>query len=267
MRGSLFFAIIFSGTLFLLSSCEDVIDIPLKTADSKVVIEGKVTNEPGGCVVSLTRIVAYNQTNYFPPVTNAQVILKDDNGMAMTLPETTPGVYSNPLFTGVGGRTYTLEIQDGNEVYTAVSKMSAPVPIDSVQLLAQPGFFGLDTVVTSAVFFNDPPGIENYYRLVYSLRDTAFDTYLLTDDAFFDGQTASAGTPPFFREPLSGDSVQYDLWSIDRPVYKYFLTLSEIVGGTSGQEAAPANPADNIEGNAIGYFSAVSISRLGFRLP
>ena len=66
---SRFIISVFAASLF--SSCEDVIDIPLKNSDSKIVIEAKINNEPGGCIVKLTRIVSYKEPNVFHAVIGA----------------------------------------------------------------------------------------------------------------------------------------------------------------------------------------------------
>ena len=79
--------------LFFLSfgSCKKVIDIKVKDSDTKYVIEGIITNEPGSCKVYLSKTNPFNQENNFPKVSGADIKIAD-NGSEITLTESAPGV-------------------------------------------------------------------------------------------------------------------------------------------------------------------------------
>ena len=117
----LFFLIIVS-----LVSCEKVIDVEIREADRKYVIEGVVTNE-GLCEVRLSRSVHFNDPSVFPDISGAQVIVYD-NGVPHVLPEILPGLYRTGTVPGTPGHAYDLFVKIGDEVFTARCNMLAPVP-------------------------------------------------------------------------------------------------------------------------------------------
>ena len=54
-----------------------------------------------------------------------------------------------------------------------------------------------------------------------------------------------------------GDTVTYELISLDKGAYEYFNSLQELVNVNPGS-AAPSNPVSNFSNGALGYFSAWS---------
>jgi hypothetical protein len=62
----------------------------------------------------------------------------------------------------------------------------------------------------------------------------------------------------------SGDQLCVELQCIDRGVFDYYNTLQQTVEQSS---ATPANPASNITGGALGYFSAHTINRRQIVVP
>ncbi|MEO6219108.1 MAG: DUF4249 domain-containing protein, partial [Ginsengibacter sp.] len=54
---------------------------------------------------------------------------------------------------------------------------------------------------------------------------------------------------------MSGDTILLDMQCIDAAVYKYWFSLNQSATGNS-QSASPANAVTNINGGALGYFSA-----------
>jgi len=246
-------------------ACEKVIELPLRDADERLVIEANLSNEIGSCSVKISKVVNFSDSNVFPEIGNAIITLKDNSGNSWSIPEVGGGLYALPDFQGIPGSTYTLEIFVEGELYLSTCKMPALVELDSI--IPQAEFFFGDTTLFTGVYFRDPPSTPNYYRFIYNLRDTVEKTYFLGNDQLLDGQNIEINIASFEREALPGDTVTIELWSIDKPVYTYFQTLSSIVGGTSGQEIAPANPVSNISGGVLGYFSAYSVSRKGMRIP
>jgi uncharacterized protein DUF4249 len=84
---------------------------------NELVVEGRVTNEPGSFVVHLSNMLAlYNNSqsteNTFRPVTGADVQIHDDHGNMYLLIEHDPGIYESddPYLKGVPGYSYTLLI-------------------------------------------------------------------------------------------------------------------------------------------------------------
>ncbi len=66
---------------------------------------------------------------------------------------------------------------------------------------------------------------------------------------------------PFFGEVFEpGDTITSYLKTLNEDVYNYFFVLSNIAAsGGPGGSVTPQNPDTNIEGGAIGFFSASTI--------
>jgi hypothetical protein len=244
--------------LILLSSCEQVIDLPLRDSDARLVIEGGITNDSGSCRIQLSRVVNYNASNDPALVSGASVVLFD-NGVQYSLTEVQTGLYANPQLVGIPGHTYHLEVTVDGVNYSSTSYMPLKIEIDSLSLEEQTFFF--DTALVTHVHFKDPLGIENYYRYRSRMGDTINKDIQVDRDLFFDGQVMDQ---PLFgggRKPHLGDTIFVELWGIDKGVYEYYNTLNSILGGAGPSVASPANPTSNITGGAMGYFSAYTISR------
>ncbi|MFM2285067.1 MAG: hypothetical protein RLZZ543_564 [Bacteroidota bacterium] len=244
--------------LVLMSSCEQVIDLPLRDSDARLVIEGGITDDPGSCRVRLSRVVNYDQSND-PLLVSGATVLLYDNGTEYTLSEVETGMYVNPQLIGIPGHEYRLVVTADGETYSSISKMNSKVEIDSLSFELQTFFF--DTNLVTHVHFKDPAGIENYYRYRSRVRDSISKDIQVERDVFFDGQDINQ--PLFGNGPRlkPGDTMFVELWGIDKGVYEYYSTLNEILGGAGPSTASPANPTSNITGGAMGYFSAFTIAR------
>lgn len=247
---------------FALSSCTKVIDINLNAAAPKLVIEGNISDQPSSCIVKLSTTVNFDESNTFPPVTGAVITLSDNSGNAATLSETSPGIYTTSSMQAVIGRAYTLSVTTGGNTYTAISTVPNAVNIDTLTQDSISTGFGSSAKETKYVnvLFNDPAGINNYYRFVEIINGAVSDAIFIDDDRLRDGFTITDGL--FQRDSTlhTGDGVTVLLQSIDKGVFNYFTTFLQLTGGgRGGQTATPANPVSNINGGALGYFSAYSV--------
>ena len=86
-------------TVIILTGCEKQIELDLPSVGSKLVVDGWLIGEPGEAgeerlqTVRLTKSVPYFETQNYPVVKDAQVILKDNKGNAFPLAYTVPLVY------------------------------------------------------------------------------------------------------------------------------------------------------------------------------
>ena len=247
-----------------LCSCEKVINVDLNQAGPQMVIEGNVTDQSGPYTVLLSRSGNYFEPSlYFPPVSNAFVVIADNLGNRDTLRETASGKYQSSTLQGTDGRTYTLAVTVDGNGYTATSSMPPRVTIDSmyaVQRREGDGDRGYDVYV----LFKDPPGPGNYYRLNLrvnvALAPDSIDgrRYRLYSDKLTDGNEA-AYRMRIRRTVTTGDTVTVDLLSIDKSAYDYYRTLNDILtSDRSPTSLSPANPNTNLSAG-LGYFSAYAI--------
>jgi hypothetical protein len=242
-------------------SCEKVIELDLKDSDIKYVVEGIVTNEPGVCRVNLTQSKPFYESNQFTGVSGAVVKIKD-NDVEFPLTETQPGVYETNLINGTPGHVYQLSVTINNYVFTAISKMPLPVHLDTLYISNGP--FGEFKFAT--VGYTDSAGIKNNYRFVQYLDGIKDPAIFLENDEFTDGQTTLSQLDTGIdkkddpRNIKTGDTVTLEMLGIDDAVYKYWYSL-HFNGGDGGNIATPANPVTNINGGALGYFTAQTIDR------
>lgn len=242
---------------FFLAFCQKEIDLDLNSSGPQLVIEGNISDEPGPYTIKLSKTVNFNQTNNYPPVTGATVIISDHTGTTDSLTETIPGSYQTLKIKGTPGQTYTLKVVAENKQYNAVSTMPYKVNLDSLQFdpFTNPGSSG-DAFAIVPIYL-DPIEVKNNYRFFFSSNGIPDNSYQVSNDDIGNG---SINRQPFWSDEvefLTGDTVTVTMFCIDLSTYNYYFTLSQIVDSGPGGGATPSNPPNNITGNnALGIFSA-----------
>ncbi len=236
------------GMAIILASCEKVINVDLKSATPKIVIEGIVNNSDPAKVV-ISKSVSFSNTSTYPAVTGATVNISDNAGNTYTLAETVAGTYTNALLVGVPGSTYTLAVTAEGKNYTASCTMQPPVNMDT---LYQETLTVTAKSIIATAEFTDPAGFGNSYHFVETVNGKRNKTIFVVDDLFQDGGLISY---QLFDEDLklkAGDVVQVEMQCIDRVVFRYLRGIQDL----QFNNTVPANPDNNISNNALGYFSA-----------
>ena len=260
MRSIIKLLCVFVGVSFC--SCKKVIELDLKESDIKYVIEGIITNEPGTCTVSLSKSKPFYENNQFAAVSGATVKVTD-NGLEVLLKETGPGIYQSSSINGKPGHVYGLTVTIDNQQFKAGCTMPQPVQLDSIYI--SPGPLGQFSFAT--VEYSDPVSTKNNYRFIQYVNGIKDPTIFLNNDEFTNGRSITTQLDTGVdkqddpRNIKSGDIVTVEMLCLDRVVYTYWYSLHS--GGGEGRTniAAPANPVTNIEGGALGYFSAHTIDR------
>jgi len=242
-------------------SCKKVIQINLNSSNPQTVITAEVTDGPGPYQLSIYQSVNFSDPNSFPPVSGAKVVLRDNQSLVDTLVETSPGIYlTHSFWQGKSGNQYTIQVLSLGKTYEAVSTMPQRVPLDSV------GFYddnvrGSQTIIEPIPYFQDPPGVPNYYQFLETINDTALNKLYIYDDQFSDGR--------YIHQPLFDDSSHSHLqvndrllltmYCIDAAAFNYLNTLQQVTSDGNFQSVTPANPITNWSGGALGYFSAHTV--------
>ena len=244
-------------TLFVLSSCEKVIDLELKDSAPVIVIDATISNQSQNHFVRISKTLPFNKQTTFNGVKGAQVTLKSILGQSIAFTEVADGVYRSTRFRGNPGLTYTMEVVSEGKTYSAESTMPFPVVPDSVRFKTL-SFFG-NSNIYPVVYYNDPPKIQNQYRYILKVNKKIQDD-LVFEDRFNDGNAVSDVIIFDGDEDLkSGDVVEIEMQTIDRNVFKYFFALSQ-TRGNGGPPVAPANPDSNFNNGALGIFNACTTS-------
>lgn len=235
-------------TIFF-TSCRKVIDVSVNPTASQYVVQANVIDDTGGHIVYISRTIGLNETNAFPKVSGATVVLQDVTANILdTLRESNPGQYIAYRLIGVPTHTYKLWVKANGSEFTAISTMPKHVPLDSIYMERAPIGNGL----VLNIVYTDPPELGNNYHLTQSVNDSLLSDILSTTDEVDNGNVVSR--PIFSDYKYSrGDSLTVTLEAIDKNVLTYYEGLEQVADQNS---ATPANPKTNITGGAIGYFSA-----------
>ncbi len=241
--------IYFALLVFVFTSCEKVINVDLKNAEPKIVIEGVVDNSGSPAKVVISKTVAFSVNNVYPAVSGAIVKITDNLGNTFNLTESPNGTYSNASLIGVVGRTYTLNVTAEGKSYTATSQMPNIVPLDT---LLQDKIILTKPVKFATAVFDDPQGFGNYYNFIVTINGKRNKNIFILDDLYQDGGTIENQLIDQDADLKNGDKVQVEMQSVSKITYRYLLGLQDLTGGNT----VPANPDSNISNNALGHFSA-----------
>lgn len=246
-----------------IASCTKVIDLKLGNNTGQLVIEGNVTDS-GDFVVKLSRNVPFTNTNTYPAVPGATVMVTDDHGDNLNLTEKQPGTYTFGRFFGifgVSGKTYNLSVQTNGSTYTATSTLPQKVQMDSITA-SNSQFTSKDKQKGITVYFQDPADQVNQYRFVMYVNNVQVKNVFAYDDDFTNGRYVSFQLLENDINIYSGDTVRVEMQCIDKPMYTYWFTLMQQQGDSPGGAVAPSNPPTNITPATLGYFSAHTVQDL-----
>ncbi|MBP0905216.1 DUF4249 domain-containing protein [Mariniflexile gromovii] len=259
--------ILIIGCIFIIS-CEDVIDLKLKTDAPRLVVDASIIwhkNTPGNNqLIKLTLTAPYYDTSV-PPATGATVTVTDANNNTFNfIEENNTGIYSNQSFTPVINRKYSLKIIYNDEVYTASETLIPVVNIDKVEQKNNAGFSGDETEIKA--FYTDPKDIRNYYLFEFINSDLSTVSLEVYDDEFTDGNQIFAF---YSNEDLkTGSKLIIQNHGISQRFHEYMTILLQQSKDESGGpfETQPAT----LRGNCInetnpsnyplGYFRASEVS-------
>lgn len=256
--------------VLIFSSCQKVIHVDLNSAEKKYVIEAIVTDQPGTAKVLITQTKNFDEDNNFPGISGAVVTISENGGTPVTLNETFAGQYEAPTLTGASGKTYSLFVNVGGKTFTAVSTMPQRVNLDTIFVTNELLFTDVRKIVNTV--YQDPPGRGNNYRFIQYINGKKGNPVIINNDDYTDGRTVYNKLFYFddnggdSAKINSGDSVRIDMLCIDANVYKYWFSLSRSALGGSDQ-ATPSNPVSNMQGGALGYFSAHTLQTKAMKVP
>ncbi len=250
------FYYIFLLLILLLSGCEKVINVDLNEANPVVVVEGNVDASKSFAEIKLSKTSNYFDQSESEMLSDADVRINIDDSESFLLPETGKGIYSFDKIPVKPGATYHLIVNADNNFYEGISVLQPKVEIDTLWYYFDNADSFFDKGYVINVFFDDPPDVDNYYRIkvfVNNKLKNKADDFVLFSDRFFDGQLVEIGLQNFDINPL--DTVDIQLISLDEKTYDFYNTFVDLLYNNPGS-AAPANPNTNLSNGALGYFSA-----------
>lgn len=255
----------FMLSMGVFSSCQKVINVDLRDSGKKYVIEGIVGDQKGTCKVMVSQTKDFDDNNSFDGVGGAAVYIADNmTGDTAIMKETSAGVYEDSLFTGMTGHSYSLRVVIDGNAFTAMSTMPPFVPMDSLYITEEQ-LFG-NTRNLANIQYRDPEGEGDHYRFVEFINGRQIKKIFVRDDELTDGNEVTVMLRYMDNDDDNqddihpGDTVTVEMQCIDPAVYKYWYSLNNSATG-DGQSASPANPVSNMEGGALGYFSAHTLQK------
>ncbi len=248
-----------------LVSCEKVIDVNVRDADRRYVIEGVVTDKPERHYVKITTTQNLSDNNNFPGVRDAAVSVTDESGTSFVFVEEEDGVYKSVhSFAGVSGSIYTLTVDINGERFTAVSTMPHKVEMDTMYITEE--FLFGQVRKAANIAYRDPQGERNYYRFIQFIEGMRYNRVFVTNDEYTDGNavTDKLRTPSDDEDHQieAGDTVTVHALCMDKANNDYWVSFLSSGATGGGGTASPANPTTNIQGGALGYFSAHTLQVL-----
>ncbi len=240
------------------SSCTKVIDVDINEANQRIVVDAHIDNNLrdttiSSCRVHLTKTSSFYDNNSFEFINNADLYIKTSNGISHKLISGNHGYYTYILDTAIqlNEEVELYGLIEGEEI-KAKSIMPRRVKVDSIIAIELP-FGPKHKGITPICFFTDYPGEDNYYRLILSVNNVQVNGFYVTYDL---GHNGGLLNYPFMGVHVEkGDTVKIDLLGISKFDYDYYRVIIQ-TQKSGGFSAAPGNPNTNIEGNAIGVFTA-----------
>ena len=245
--------LIFIAGLFL-SSCEDVIQLDLTEAATRIVVDASLNAADGECHVHVTRTLGFYASDSSDQVAGATVELIHESGSKIPLVEEGPGRYRVTGIQVVPGERMKLAVTlPTDEKYLAETVIPGPVFLDSLNLsrgIGDPRPGGTPVFLLRPEW-QDPAGVDNYYRFKIVKNGELQSGFTIISDRQVDGTLQEQ---PLFRYFFElGDTVHLEFQSIDSVSYSYFNQINDMAR-PSFVAATPYNPIGNFDNGALGYF-------------
>ncbi len=243
------------AVLITITSCEEIIEIDLNSSDPALVIEASLYKDSVS-VVHLTKTANYFSVDEPSLIENASVTITAGN-VSEELSYIGNGNYIGQSIIGTENVNYNIEILWNETVYAGNAYLPKQTEIISLEVIEfQPPSPHAPLFLQIESTFLDDPEVENFYLLRYVQNDTLLSgQYFAFSDLMAINDTVSFTNPMVSFNP--GDEVVIKVFSIDEPIYNFFVQLNDALGGGMAMSSTPYNPTSNIEG-AMGYFAAWS---------
>jgi hypothetical protein len=257
---------VFIYLLILLSSCEHIIDVDLNSSAPAFVVDAKIFQD-SVCTVRLTTTTSFFSLEKSGLIEDASIIITDGI-FTEALNYIGNGYYKGKSVCGTEGRAYKIKINHGGQTFEGTSYMPHQADIisvhysksDSRSILNPNG----ETVFTISCDFSRGSDKNNFYMIRFISNGTLLERYyLLTDNKANSGIISTSNEIINFSESIfyDGGEIDVQLYSIDEPVYNYFLQMSDILFWKRRVEPpTPYNPKSNLSNGVLGYFAAWAYS-------
>jgi hypothetical protein len=253
----------------ILTACDKPYVIDASGHGSKIVIEGLLTNRPGGQYVKLTRTADFYNSGGAPRITTASVIVNDDLGNEFPFQHKADSAgYYFPVLAFVGeiGRTYHLTVVVDGQTFEAEDKLVSVIPIDKLEYEIdkeeQEDPEEEDKFYEILVFAKEPQETKDYYLFKFYRNDSLkFDSdtdIYYSDDELLAENIDGVESPNYYG---IGDVAKVEAYSLSRSGYIFYSDLQQLLNNDGGLfSSPPANCRTNLSNGAIGFFQVSALN-------
>ena len=236
------------GLLFLVGSCEDIIEVEVPSEEPRLIIDALVRVDT---TEQFTNVwVEVRETNSFfesvPPANIQQITMTgvEAGGISAILLEDPPnsGNYTTIIQNeALMSERIILQIDFNDEYFVAFAEFVPTVPINSLEQGDGTLFNDDDTEVI--VRFKDNGERDDFYLFDFDLNN-----YLVSEDKFYQGQEFEFSYFYDSNQVSPGDSLDIKIMGVSEEFYNYMNLLID----QSEQDFGPfETPAVTVRGNII----------------
>lgn len=244
---------ILSLFLITLSSCQDVVDVDLETAQERLVIEAMIKWEKGTLgneqVIKLSKTSSFYNNQIVRAIGATVVVTNKTTLQNYNFTEIEDGIYTTNTFEPVLNTVYQLEITYNSEVYKAEETLFESPDIIGITQSIEEGFSTEDPEVV--LTFNDFENQHDFYRVQFSQYRPSDDEIVDTRNLAYDSRLVENNTITDFYESEDleiDDIVTITVYKISQQFYNFIHVLEK--QGNAGFGAFSSPPV-NVKGNCI----------------
>ena len=294
MRIHIKYLFFFFVAAFLLTGCEDVIDVKIDDAPTLLVVDAWLTNQQEIQTISLASSTSYFEDGSTSPVAGATVSVVNSAGTTFNFTDQGSGQYtwtpSTPNELGTPGTEYTLSISWDGKMYSSTTTMFPVPPVDSItQEFRDDELSGIDGIYCE-FFARDLVGEGNTYW-IKTFKNEVFlnkpsEINIAFDAAFAGSSVDGLIFIPPLREAVNripdseevddeiapwevGDNIRVEIHSISLMAYNFWdIARDQMTNGSNGIFALPlANTNGNVVDQStgaevLGMFNVAAVSSL-----
>jgi hypothetical protein len=254
-------------------------EVDLDSSYVRLCVYGEITTERKIHKVRLTRTSDYFSNTGAEGVVGAEVSISEgSNNVMLFESDSLPGLYQTGMpVAGVVGRTYNLNISnvdvdnDGRmESYSASSYLPPVSQVDSIRLTYYTSSFFSGWQVQ--LYSLDPVDRKDFYAFKIYKNDTlltdSISEYACQSDELFNGNYTNGITVHILMDDKPdekvdiGDKITFELNGITEEYYNFILEAQTEIAPKIPLFSGPgANVHSNISNNAVGFFTAYSVSK------
>jgi hypothetical protein len=257
-------------------ACQDIITLDLNEQQTRVVIEGLISDRVGSQSVRVSESLNYYDTIATPPIKDAEVSLLTKDGQlieAFSYSMTDSAYVPSPQFVGEIGREYILQVIAKGETYQAAGQIIRNANLDSIYYFSKEQLELIGQNVFEGDYFLFVDGSLNsemveYFRLTVTVNDTLRNSRgdianSVLSSEFFGSEFQFLPVPGDF---VAQDSIHLELYSLNEDIFQYYQEFTNLLFNDGGVfSPPPVNPTTNIinltvqENYALGFVQFSSI--------